>query len=401
MIQIIPFLILTILGIVVLAGGCVQAIYCIIAQFKKKTKQKQLTLLKRAVMLCTVLLILNAGLVTFTQIAASTPRIVDENGNTPANSIAELTKLELNGRKQWISLRGWDKSKPVLLFLAGGPGGTQMAAVRHELAELEKHFVVVNWDQPGSGKSYYAEKTQNITVDTYIQDGYALTEYLKERFSQEKIYLVGESWGSALGIFLVDKYPQSYHAFIGTGQMIDFAETERMDYAKAMEIAKNNGDTALIEKLTANGEPPYYGKDVTWKSAAYLNYLSAYMASDPNIQNPGYNTLRDIASSEYGLLDKINYVRGIIKTYGHVYQQLYDIDLRTDYTKLNVPVYFFLGRYDINAPTVLVEEYERVLNAPDKGIVWFEHSGHSPWINERAKFVKEVLSCFLGKKPQE
>jgi pimeloyl-ACP methyl ester carboxylesterase len=183
--------------------------------------------------------------------------------------------------------------------------------------------------------------------------------------------------------------------------MIDFAETERMDYAKAMEIAKNNGDTALIEKLTANGEPPYYGKDVTWKSAAYLNYLSAYMASDPNIQNPGYNTLRDIASSEYGLLDKINYVRGIIKTYGHVYQQLYDIDLRTDYTKLNVPVYFFLGRYDINAPTVLVEEYERVLNAPDKGIVWFEHSGHSPWINERAKFVKEVLSCFLEKKPQE
>ena len=87
-----------------------------------------------------------------------------------------------------------------------------MAAVRHELAELEKHFVVVGWDQPGSGKSYYAEKTANITVDTYVQDGHALTEYLKERFSQEKIYLVGESWGSALGIFLAYKYPQSYHA---------------------------------------------------------------------------------------------------------------------------------------------------------------------------------------------
>ena len=133
--------------------------------------------------------------------------------------------------------------------------------------------MVVNWDQPGSGKSYYAEKIQNITIDTYIQDGYALTEYLKGRFSQEKIYLIGESWGSALGIFLVDKYPQSYHSLIGTGQMIDFAETERMDYTKAMEIAENNGNADLIKKLKANGEPPYYGKNVTWKSAVYLNYL--------------------------------------------------------------------------------------------------------------------------------
>ena len=165
-----------------------------------------------------------------------------------------------------------------------------MAAVRHELEEFEKHFVVVNWDQPGSGKSYHADKTDNITVETYIQDGYALTEYLKERFSQEKIYLIGESWGSALGIFLVSRYPHSYHALIGTGQMVDFVQTERMDYAKAMEIAENNGDTAIIEKLKANGEPPYYGKGVTWKSAVYLNYLSSYMASNPEIHNPGYNT---------------------------------------------------------------------------------------------------------------
>ena len=100
---------------------------------------------------------INFGLIAISQFTASTPRIIDESGNTPANSIAELTELELNGRKQWISMRGWDKNAPVLLFLAGGPGGTQMAAVRHELAELEKHFVEVNWDQPGSGMSYYAE----------------------------------------------------------------------------------------------------------------------------------------------------------------------------------------------------------------------------------------------------
>jgi pimeloyl-ACP methyl ester carboxylesterase len=75
----------------------------------------------------------------------------------------------------------------------------------------------------------------------------------------------------------------------------------------------------------------------------------------------------------------------------------YDIDLRRDYTKLDVPVYFFLGRYDVNAPTVLAEEYEWILDAPDNKIVWFEHSAHSPWINERDRFVEEVLACFLEK----
>jgi pimeloyl-ACP methyl ester carboxylesterase len=392
MIQTILFFILTVLAVFTFAVLLIRTVYCAIMSRMKKISLKHLIRLRKTMIFFVVTIALNAGLITLSQLTASTPRIVDEYGNTPPNSIAELIELELNGRKQWISLRGWDKNAPVLLFLAGGPGGTQMAAVRHELAELEKHFVVVNWDQPGSGKSYYAQKTKNIKAQTYIQDGHALTEYLKERFSQEKIYLVGESWGSALGIFLISTYPESYHALIGTGQMIDFAETERMDYAKAMEIAQTKGDTALIKRLIANGEPPYYGDDVTWKSAVYLNYLSAYMASNPKIHNPGYNTLRDIGSSEYGLLDKINFFRGIINTYNHVYQQLYTIDMRTDYTKLDVPVYFFLGRYDVNAPTVLVEEYMEVLDAPDKKIVWFEHSGHSPWINEPEKFVKELLS---------
>lgn len=401
MTQTVIFLISTALSVVALAGILFLSAYYVIARIREKTNAKQLVRLKKTAVFFVVAMMLNVGLIAFSQLTASTPPVVDENGNTPENSIAELIKLELNGRKQWISIRGWNKNAPVMLFLAGGPGGTQMAAVRHELAELEKHFVVVNWDQPGSGKSYNAEKIKNITVQTYIQDGYALTVYLKERFSQEKIYLIGESWGSALGTFLIDNYPESYHAFIGTGQMVDFVETERMDYAKAMEIAKDKGDTALIEQLEANGEPPYYGRDVTWKSAVYLNYLSAYMASNPEIHNPGYNTLRDIGSSEYGLLDKINYVRGIINTYGHVYPQLYGIDLRSDYTKLDVPVYFFLGRHDINAPPVLVEEYVQVLDAPKKSIVWFEHSGHSPWINERAKFVQEVLSCFLENQPQQ
>lgn len=360
----------------------------------KKRKEKALTKthyrLKRSGIIFCSLLVIMVTFSIFSQFTAKTPPILDGEGNVLKDSIAELTKIELNDRKEWISIRGENKHNPILLFLAGGPGGTQMAAVRHDLAQLEKHFVVVNWDQPGSGKSFSSAKN-NLVVNDYIDDGIVLTDYLRERFNQEKIYVVGESWGSALGIFLAAEAPDRYHAFIGTGQMVDFLKTELMDYELAMEIALEKKDVNKVKKLKENGKPPYYGSDVTWKSAEYLNYLSAYMSSNPKIHNNGYNTFRDIFSSEYGIIDKINFFRGIITTFNDVYPQLYDIDLRKDYPELKIPVYFFLGRHDINSPTSLVEEYVDILDAPSKEIIWFENSGHSPWINESEKFVDELI----------
>lgn len=385
MVSFVIFAVLLVAAAIALIVLLVNGVILLVKHLRKAEKSPAARRVKKSMVILIVACVLCAGFVWLTQLTASTPKI------SGGGSIAELRQVSLNGRKEWISIRGADSASPVLLFLAGGPGGSQMAAVRHDLAGLEQHFVVVNWDQPGSGKSYGAMNIGDITVDTYIEDGHALTEYLCETFGQEKIYLIGESWGSALGIFLIDKAPELYHAFIGTGQMVDFLETEVTDYELAMAIARERGDTQTMETLEANGKPPYYGKDVTWKSAAYLNYLSAYMAQNPEIQNGGYNTFRDLFSSEYGILDKINYLRGIVNTFNGVYPQLYDVDLRADYPVLEVPTYFFLGRHDVNAPTSLVEDYFGILQAPEKEIVWFEHSGHSPWINESGRFVAEVL----------
>ena len=101
-----------------------------------------------------------------------------------------------------------------------------------------------------------------------------------------------------------------------------------LGYKKAIKLAKASGDEKVVQKMTANGMPPYYGKDVTWKSAVYLNYLSAYMEKGPEITNSGYHTMRDMLSPEYGIMDSINYLRGVIDTFNQVYPQLYDIDLR-------------------------------------------------------------------------
>lgn len=331
-----------------------------------------------------IIIILGIILVVVTQLTAATPRIAKEN------SIAELREVRLNGRKEWVSIRGENRSKPLLLFLAGGPGGSQLAATRYELAELEKDFIVVNWEQPGSGKSFLAISRKKLTPEIYVKDGTVLVRSLLKEFKQEKLYLIGESWGSALGIFMTKEQPELYHAFIGTGQMVAFEETEKIDYTLAMKLAKENGDQKVIDTLKKNGEPPYYGSSVTTKSATYLNYLSQTMARNPEIQNAGFQTMRDLAAKEYGILDKVNYLRGILQTFNHVYPQLYDVDLRRDYSKLSVPIYFLLGTHDINAPLSLVEDYYKKLDAPSKEIIWFEHSGHNPWINERERFAEVV-----------
>ncbi|WP_422485623.1 alpha/beta fold hydrolase [Gudongella sp. DL1XJH-153] len=385
------FIILLIAATAALLTSIILSVSLLIKKRKEKAIAKTISRLKGSGVVLFGLMVIMVGISLFSQFTSKTPPILNEQGDVLEGSIAELTKIELNERKEWISIRGENKQNPVLLFLAGGPGGTQMAAVRHDLAELEKHFVVVNWDQPGSGKSYYAAAKNSLDVQDYIDDGLALTEYLCERFKQEKIYVAGESWGSALGVFLASETPDRYHAVIGTGQMVDFLKTELLDYDKAMEIANEKKDFDKIKKLTENGKPPYYGSDVTWNSAEYLNYLSAEMSNNPEIQNNGYNTFRDIFSPEYGIIDKVNYFRGILMTFNHVYPQLYDIDLRIDYNKLEVPIYFFLGRHDINAPLSLVEDYVNILDAPHKEIVWFENSGHNPWINESDRFVEELL----------
>ncbi len=332
--------------------------------------------------------------VSISQLTASTPRITVNQGAAMEGSIAELRKVTLNGHEEWITIRGESRSAPILLFLAGGPGGTQMAATRYELAELEKHFVVVNWDQPGSGKSYNCMNRSKITVQTYVEDGSSLVKYLLEQFGQEKLYVMGESWGSALGIFLIAENPENYAGFIGTGQMVDFKETEILDYNKAIEIAKSKGDNEFVQKMIDQGEPPYYEGNIALESAGYLNYLSTYMSADPNITNGGYHTFRDMFAQEYGIWDSIHYMLGVMNTFNVVYPTLYETDLRVDYTKLEVPTYFFIGRYDLNAPTSLVEDYYKRLEVPKKELVWFEHSGHSPWLNETDLFIEETLRVF-------
>ncbi|MDX1417036.1 MAG: alpha/beta hydrolase [Candidatus Promineifilaceae bacterium] len=329
--------------------------------------------------------------VLLSQWYAATPQIVGTDGQPLPGSIAELEQVQLNGRQQWITIRGQDAEKPMLLFLAGGPGGSQLAATRKQLADLEEHFVVVNWDQPGAGKSYRAADFSTLEPQQYVTDALALTQYLRQRFGQDKIYIMGESWGSLLGIWISQEKPEWVQAFVGAAQMVAFLPTDLYDYELALQIARERGDDGKTAALEQQGPPPYYGDGVAMKVTEYILYLSSYMNGNPQI-HADYDTFGDIAAPEYGLYDKVNYIRGLLQTMEVLWPQLWEVDLRRDANQLEVPVYFLEGRHDVNAPPYLVEDYLQALQAPHKELIWFENSGHSPWVEESQKVVDVLVN---------
>src|SRR5690606_6216276 len=155
----------------------------------------------------------------------------DADGRVIPGSIAELASVSIGGHKQAMLIRGHSVEGPDLLYLAGGPGGTDIGAMRIFGGPLEAGFVVVTWYQRGAGTSYPAlDPTGTLTLQQMVDDTIEVTNYLRDRFGEEKIYLAGNSWGSTLGVLAAQARPELYHAFIGAGQMVSQAETDRLFY---------------------------------------------------------------------------------------------------------------------------------------------------------------------------
>jgi pimeloyl-ACP methyl ester carboxylesterase len=322
-----------------------------------------------------ILLVGLGGAVIGSQWHASTPPILGANGQPLPGSIATMEQVTLNGSQQWITIRGKNIHNPVLLFLMGGPGagGFPDNSMMLTPSSLEDHFVVVNWDQPNTGKSYSDVPLAQLTPQRYVSDAYALTQLLRMRFHQNKIYVMGSSWGTILGIKLVQQRPDLFYAYIGIGQMVNTTENDIMGYQFALKYAAEHSDHATVQTLRQNGPPPYAGDGMAWKYAAYLDVLNNYMGS------PSLLLTLQLASAltpEYGLLDKATFVRSFFDVFSVVYPQLRDLDFTTQASKLQVPVYFLEGRFDVNAMASLAERYYNALQAPHKELIWFG-SGHS------------------------
>lgn len=214
--------------------------------------------------------------VVASQLFAATPAITGADGEPAPGSIATLEKVTLNGTDQWITMRGRNVDNPVLLNLGmGGPGGGGFAT-RNLFEPLEQHFTVVSWDEPGTGKSINAVPFDQLTKERFVEDGRALTDWLRQRFGHQRIYLYGVSWSSLLGIWLIQDAPESYAAFISSGQMVNATENDQLGCQLALGYSRQRGDQRTLAKLVANGPPPYRGSNPVFRYLDYLDVLNDY-----------------------------------------------------------------------------------------------------------------------------
>ena len=324
---------------------------------------------------------------------AGTDPILTADGNPDPAAVAELTQVPIGGHEQTIMIRGTNVDSPVLLFVAGGPGGTEIGTMRLFDAALEQDFVVATWDQRGAGKSYPAlDPTSTLTLDQSVRDTIEVTEYLRNRFDEQKIYLVGQSWGTIAGVLAAAQRPELFHAYVGVGQMVDPKATDQMFYADTLAYAERTGNTALADQLAASGPPPY---------ANVLDYVPSVFTGEPLWNNyPGRSTATEMPANllvrEYSLLDQVHSLGAFFDTFAVLYPQLQSIDFRVDVPTLRVPVYLMQGAYEARGREVLAEEWFTDLQAPTKQLIMFDHSGHRPLFQEPARFYDVMTGTVLA-----
>ena len=319
------------------------------------------------------------------QSSFETKPILDDQGQAMVGSVASLERIMLGGVYQWMLIRGNKVENPILLKLHGGPGQAEMATVGLNRL-LEKDFVVVEWDQRGAGKSAQAiEPKSGMNISQFVEDTRELTELLLKRFHQKNLILVGHSWGSVIGLKAVQKYPNLYSAFVSTGQIANLSEGMHVGYRFVVAEAKRRNNLDAMDDLARIGPPPYVGDGSSAKRDVYGKWVNAFGAlwhSSKKFDRVGWM----IFAVEYAWPEKLHYTRAAERSFDLLLAELAALDMNIAVPKVDIPIYFAVGRYDEMAPFELSQDYFATLSAPHKEWIWFEHSAHFPQWEEMEKF---------------
>ncbi len=312
----------------------------------------------------------------------------DDDGNIVPGSIAALEQVELGGVEQWISIRGKNRNNPVLIWLHGGPGSTQMPLAHHQDSELEKEFVVVHWDQRGAGKSNPRGFDENtMSLEQFKADGLELIEHVLNRMEKEKVYLLGHSWGTCLGIELSAENPEYLHAYIGVSQVVDDRRGVEIAYDWLVETAMEKNDRDRKEFLDELGAPPYDHGEYRQLARLVSLYGGNFDLDTWRI------ALIAFRAPEYRPVDYVRLLGGMSRGGGplHDEEEMLHFNYIDSVPALEVPVFFLVGANDYNTPARLVEEYYNSLEASHKELVIFEESAHTPFLKEPGPFYQTLI----------
>ena len=329
----------------------------------------------------------------------------DKQGNLIPLSISEKAWIEAGGIKQGMFIRGENPQNPILLYVHGGPSTPMLQFISYlekteKREHLEKYFTVCYWDQRGAGMTYSkSTDPSTMTIEQMVEDTREVTEYLKSRFGQEKIYLMGHSWGSYLGVKTIEKYPENYFAYIGIGQVSNSVESERLSYLYMLNHAKEINDKDAAEKLEkfdpyAQGFPFLQEKDhqldyLIVRTELLNRYGIGHVRFFPKGMTFKGAILKTLFQFKgYTLREKINWFLGADFSMIHLFPVVMEDNLFISSVKFEVPFYITHGDYDYQVSQVLAKEYFDVLDAPKKEFFAFSGSAHSPNLEEPEKFIE-------------
>jgi pimeloyl-ACP methyl ester carboxylesterase len=324
---------------------------------------------------------------------------LDKTGKPLAGSISEKTYVDINGVQQGMFIKSKNADNPVLLYLHGGMPDYFLN--NKYPTGLEDFFTMVWWEQRGSGLSYSSGiSPETMTLNQMISDTKEVTNYLRRRFKKEKIYLMGHSGGTFIGIQVAAQAPELYYAYLGVAQMSDQLKSEKLAYEYMLKQFQKNGNVKMVRKLEkapvtlTDGVPAEYR---SFRDMA-MHSLGIGTTHDMNSVISGI-FFPSLACREYTMIEKKNLWLGKSRSgISILWADMLATDLTVKVPELKIPVYFFEGIYDYTVSSVLAKDYFEKIKAPVKGFYRFEKSAHSPLFEEPEKMQKilkeDVLTGF-------
>ena len=327
-------------------------------------------------------------------------RVADERVISSPNGINSLEPVRIGGIDQWIEVRGQNVNNPILLWIHGGPGIAFMPLAGDFQGPWEKYFTVVQWDQRGAGKTYASNdrelQRRTMNIPQMEQDTVDVVNYLRRRFKRQKIFVLGHSWGSVLGLWLAHERPNLIYAYLGVGQVINEQQNEATAYQDALRAARNQHNAQAVKELESIA--PYPPRNANSNQISIAKGWAEQLLGPP----PGGAVFLDtrrlltelVSAPEYSLVDDYSWLRA--QSFSEiVVPELMESDLTKLGPDFRVPLFWFEGRHDHYCPASLIWEYYQNIKAPQKEFIWFDNSGHFPFFEERQKFKDELVERVL------
>lgn len=330
-----------------------------------------------------------AGRAEATAIIANARNIVTPNG------VERLEKVRIGGIDQWVSIRGTDRRNPVLLYIHGGPGYVSIPMSWWFSRGWEEYFTVVQWDQRAAGKTYLlsdpATIVPTLTRERMIGDAEEMAAWVRKELGKDKIFVLGHSFGSFLGLQLAQRHPEWLYAYIGVCQLIDGPESERRGWRFAMEAARRAGNADAVRTLEAIGPYAAPGRVIPIKDIyierKWVGYYGGVMAYRHD--NTADSALAQL-SPDYSDQESSRIWEGNQFATPYLLPEVVGLDL-TAINKLAVPLILFEGRHDRNVNSEVAAAWFDTVKAPEKQLVWFEHSAHMPMSEEPGRFFLSLV----------